>query len=468
MAWDYQKKAVETPLRPHQQRVIDKLRDQPGLLMYHGMGSGKTLTDLAAADALGLGATVVGPAAQRIHFGKEHRKHRAQQPMQYFSYEKAPPEGSAHGLLVFDEAHRMGRMESQKSHLPDRLQARKTLLGTGTPIRNEPAELIPLLRAVGVEVPRDRKAFNEQYVEDVTIQPSWTDRLLRGVKPGTKTQAKNMAAFRKLIRGRVDYHPSGQEGFPATTRQDIRIPMTPNQNATYRFLMSAMPSLRYKVEHGLPPSKTEARQLNAFLGGARQASNTPVGFSQKADPVADAPKIERAAREIEKRFKGDTNYRGVTYSNYLDAGLNPLAKRLAEKGIPHGLFTGTQTPKARAQLLSDFDRGAIKHLLISAAGAEGLDLKGTKLLQLLEPHWNDARLDQAEARAVRYKSHDHLPKEERTVHIQRFLAEPTPRRSLLPWRKNPVQGVDEYLRTLSKEKATLNQAFLDAIAKEGQ
>ena len=462
------KRAAETPLQAHQQRVLRKLQAQPGLLMVHGMGSGKTLSMLAAADALGMPATVIGPAAQRGHFAKEHAKHRVRQPVTYHSYEGAPPPGSKHRLLVFDEAHRMGRLESQKSHLPDTLAAEKTLLGTGTPIRNEPSELIPLLRAVGTDLPRDRQAFLRQFVEEETVHPSWTDRLLRGVRPGTRRRAKNLPAFRKLIRGKVDYYQAGTDGYPGVVEQDIRVKMTPRQEATYQLVMRDAGSLRHKVEQGLPPSKRESKQLNAFLGAARQVSNTPRSYSTHSDPVEDAPKILRAAKEIDRFHAKDPNYRGVTYSNYIESGLAPLSQRLEAKGIPHGLFTGKQTARQRAATLDDYEQGRIRHLLISSAGAEGLDLKGTKLLQILEPHWNDARLAQAEARAVRYQSHDHLPPKEREVVIQRFLSDPSPRRQWLPWNKRPVQGIDEYLRTLSKEKSELNQAFLDVIAKEGR
>ena len=52
-------------------------------------------------------------------------------------------------------------------------------------------------------------------------------------------------------------------------------------------------------------------------------------------------------------------------------------------------------------------------LLASGAGSEGLDLKGTRLMQLLEPHWNESRLDQVIGRGIRYRSHEGLPPEDR-------------------------------------------------------
>lgn len=46
------KPALKTSLLPHQQRVIDKLKNDDvfGVLAYHGLGSGKSLTSIAAAN----------------------------------------------------------------------------------------------------------------------------------------------------------------------------------------------------------------------------------------------------------------------------------------------------------------------------------------------------------------------------------------------------------------------------------
>jgi hypothetical protein len=46
-----------------------------------------------------------------------------------------------------------------------------------------------------------------------------------------------------------------------------------------------------------------------------------------------------------------------------------------------------------------------------------LDLKETRTLIILEPYWNQARLDQVKGRAIRYKSHANLPKEQRNVDV---------------------------------------------------
>ena len=73
--------SVTTELQPHQQRVVDRMQDddQRGLIVAHGLGSGKTLTSIAVADALGLPADVVVPASLRANYMKEVQKHTDRQ-----------------------------------------------------------------------------------------------------------------------------------------------------------------------------------------------------------------------------------------------------------------------------------------------------------------------------------------------------------------------------------------------------
>jgi hypothetical protein len=57
----------------------------------------------------------------------------------------------------------------------------------------------------------------------------------------------------------------------------------------------------------------------------------------------------------------------------------------------------------------------IKVFMITASGAEGLDLKNTRFVHLMEPFWNFVRVEQVIGRAVRICSHKNLPEEYKTV-----------------------------------------------------
>jgi superfamily II DNA/RNA helicase len=108
----------------------------------------------------------------------------------------------------------------------------------------------------------------------------------------------------------------------------------------------------------------------------------------------------------------------------------------------------------------DYNEDKLKALLVSSAGGEGLDLKGTRLVQMLDPHWNNEKLRQVEGRAIRYKSHDHLPEEERNVTINNYLAT-RPRKGILESLhiSDPGLGADQYLTRRSGEKDKLIDQF---------
>lgn len=64
----------------------------------------------------------------------------------------------------------------------------------------------------------------------------------------------------------------------------------------------------------------------------------------------------------------------------------------------------------------------ISIILISEAGAEGLDLKNIRTVLFMEPQWTDLKFNQVKFRAIRKGSHDLLLPEERNVQIILYLA----------------------------------------------
>jgi SNF2 family DNA or RNA helicase len=452
---------LATELRPHQEEAIRALSKSDALLLYHGLGSGKTLTSLSAADRLGLPLTMVGPAALKHNLPKEKEKHSIKADANFYTYNKPPEQGG--GIVAFDEAHRMGQISSKRSRLVDILEGDKKLLMTGTPIRNRPSELIPIMRGLNIDVPRDVKAFNDKYIEEIEEDPGFFARVFRDVKPGVKFKGKNLKELGDLLTGKVHYHATGTDGFPSVVEEEILVDMTDKQQSAHDMAMKNNPSLAYKIRNGIAPSKTESTQLNAFLTASRQISNIPGSYNLSATSE-DAPKIQRAADEVIKHRRDNPNYRGVTYSNFIDHGIRPMADELGRRGVSYGEFTGSLTDKEKARIISSFNSGEIEHLLISGAGAEGLDLKGVRLMQLMEPHWNEAVLDQAAGRAIRMGSHDHLPEDERSVTVQNLIARPKETGLLF---KSRDKATDEYLRDRASEKQELNNQFLDVLRRVG-
>lgn len=63
----------------------------------------------------------------------------------------------------------------------------------------------------------------------------------------------------------------------------------------------------------------------------------------------------------------------------------------------------------------------IKVLIISASGAEGIDLKNVRFVHLMESYWHPVRIEQVIGRARRICSHKDLPLEMQTVEVFLYL-----------------------------------------------
>jgi hypothetical protein len=64
----------------------------------------------------------------------------------------------------------------------------------------------------------------------------------------------------------------------------------------------------------------------------------------------------------------------------------------------------------------------IKVFMITSSGAEGINLRNTKYVHIVEPYWHMVRTDQVIGRARRICSHQDLPEEDRTVKVFLYLS----------------------------------------------
>ena len=94
-----------------------------------------------------------------------------------------------------------------------------------------------------------------------------------------------------------------------------------------------------------------------------------------------------------------------------------------------------------------------KIILISPAGSEGINLKNVRQVHILEPFWNEVRIEQMIGRAIRQCSHADLPMDQRNVTVYRFKMV----------RKDKKETTDEKMEDISRRKNNLIQSFLEAI-----
>jgi SNF2 family DNA or RNA helicase len=457
-------------LQPHQARVVKRMLDPgtSGLIARHGVGSGKSLSSLAVWDALGRPPTaVVVPAALQENYLKEIRKWVGEAPpdlriisQQLLARQKGL-EGPAPELLIVDEQHRAREPQTALHQALKTIPAKKRLLLTGTPVFNHPHDIAAGVNLAAGEnvLPATRRDFERKYLRTVTQSPGLL-AALQGVPSGQVAEIDRKPELRRILRKYVDFHPGQQEGFPSVAEEVVKVPMGSGQTEIYDAVMGRAPAwIRWKVKLGLPPGKGELEAMRSFLTGARQVSNTNREFVTLAPE--EAAKLEAATKDLLATLKADPRHKGIVYSNYLASGLEPVKRRLAKAKIPFGEFSGAMSRKERDELVRQYNADKLRALLITSAGAEGLDTKGTSLVQLLDPSWNVAKEQQIIGRAARYKSHEHLPPDLRKVLVRRYLAQPRAGwlRRLLGTKHEA--GADEYIYNLARAKDRLNRQILE-------
>ena len=188
-----------------------------------------------------------------------------------------------------------------------------------------------------------------------------------------------------------------------------------------------------------------------------------------------SPKMEEMLKEINNSDKELI----LVYSSYRTVeGLELFSRILHANGYDkydstdkneykkYAFFSGREDVPERKKIIEMFvdpdnKYGKnIKILLISSAGAEGLDLKNIRKVLIMEPYWHNVRLEQIIGRAVRKNSHIDLPENERNVQPIIYLSVLSP--SQLETSKEKI-STDEHVYNVALKKLKLNIDVLNAV-----
>ena len=132
--------------------------------------------------------------------------------------------------------------------------------------------------------------------------------------------------------------------------------------------------------------------------------------------------------------------------------------KLAKDGLRYCEFHGgidKEVRRLNKEIYNMSDNKYGKHckiIMISPAGAEGINLNNTRQVHIIEPYWNEVRIEQVIGRALRYCQHKDLPLDERKVDIFRYKMV----------RTNHKVTTDENLENISRKKNNLLLSFLEA------
>ena len=109
----------------------------------------------------------------------------------------------------------------------------------------------------------------------------------------------------------------------------------------------------------------------------------------------------------------------------------------------------------------------IKLLMITASGAEGIDLKNTRFVHITEPYWHHVRINQVIGRARRICSHADLPLELRNVMVFMYISKFKDGMDFEGFNALKTQDnsltTDQSLFEIMERKRALSVMFLDTI-----
>ncbi len=170
----------------------------------------------------------------------------------------------------------------------------------------------------------------------------------------------------------------------------------------------------------------------------------------------------------DNRFK-----KQLVYTNFVsNSGINIIKELLLQngyeeykngplttKGLRFSIITGATSYDIRNNIQNVYNTESNKHgeyihvVIGSSVIAEGLTFNCTRTLHIIEPHWNNSRLNQVIGRIDRIDSHKFLKKEDRNYEVILYLS------------KTPTheKTVDDIIYDIAKAKDLLTNMYMKYI-----
>ena len=291
------------------------------------------------------------------------------------------------------------------------------------------------------------------------------------------------------------YQATGYKAVIDKIKKKITKVTTAKTGLGYEVMGDAIQALNFIYPYEMPITKIPQLYGKEGLKSVMKFNKKKRNFSYRANIVKkygrifSQQQIHKHSAKIASFTKTIKKSEGIIliYSRYLDGGCIPIALALEEMGItrfgrpslfktpPHpqvsydtlnpqkgetpfiaakyALISGDinlspQKNKIEMKAITDeknINGEIIKIVIITKAGAEGLDFKNIRQVHILEPWYNLNRVEQVIGRAVRNCSHKKLPYKKRNVEIYLY--------GTIIDKKNQEEAADLYIYRKAEEKS---------------
>jgi superfamily II DNA or RNA helicase len=292
--------------------------------------------------------------------------------------------------------------------------------------------------------------------------------------------SKNLDYFKKLIKGYVSYWRGAPPlAFPKGKVRYIKCKMSGFQYKSYKTVkMNEDKNKIYKKIKDKKKSDGNLKELpNNFFIGTRFISNVSfpnkyIGEKGYNSFLGENLKLKNLKKysikfyRIIKKIKYSTGTIFI-YSNFREyGGIKTFVRVLEHYGYKNylehkegskrfAIWAGDVRIEIKDEILNVFNQkknyngSRIKIMLGSPSIKEGVSLLRVQSVHILEPYWNQSRLDQVIGRAIRFCSHSDMEEHKRKVIIYIYIA-------IHPKEK---ESIDEYIQKLAFKKNKLIKEF---------
>ena len=480
-----------------------------GVLIYHGLGSGKTITAIEIAENFKNKSAIiiVLPASLQTNFQSELRspiignyyltdterlilKNNAPSSEIYkdiirksdariakyytiYSYDifvrllKQNKLDFDNTLLIIDEAHNMisetgTRYEELYNAVHSADDSLRLVLLTGTPIKNLPSEIALTMNLL---LPEDNQLPTDKEFVKEFMNISYT-------KNGPVYSVKNMDYFKETIRGYVSYFRGADPiSYP---RSEIFFVKTKMSNKQYRLYKKI---IRVESKNTQVKDYVNEEISNSFFIATRAVSNIVFpnnklgekGFESMTDDDYTVSKMRELSPKFVKILRKIKKCEGTVfvYSNFKQyAGLKTFAAFLEHQHFKnyetagpgsrrYSFWTGGENKMYKEEVRAVFnnknnaDGSQIKVILGSASIREGVTLLRLQEIHLIDVSWNFSKMNQIIGRGIRFCSHKDVPYDKQLVNVYFYLATDP----------DIKVSIDEYILKMAINKEIINKQF---------
>ncbi len=460
-------KITTNKYRHHQVETIRKFRDQHGMVLYHNVGTGKTITALSIYKQIlkknnKLKIVIIVDKSIKTRWIEDINyvgiNMSSIQFIDFFD-KKIEFMNLSNSLVIVDEAHNLYNLIPQQEYtkpINNLKNAYKILLLSATPFKNSLVEISYLINiAAGKKIiPTVFTEFREKYMKInkkrqlfygniIPISPQiftvFTNSILAVLSH--KQIISKFAAFIPTISNFifiVIIYPLLMKNNTYNNLFDIDTTKLKHDTRPYLSYFENKDSKHFpKTKEVYHTSDYNSKQFNLLLNyeldihspelidllNENESDSIVDSLSKYSNSIEfidkllvignikDSQKIENLIQFI----KSNNNENHIIYSNFLRQGINIIKTELERNDIKYLYLDKSLSESKFKEVINKFEKTKNSILLLHPLLTEGFEIKNCRNMHILEPMSDYSKCIQLKGRVNRYNSHILLPENERDV-----------------------------------------------------